>query len=56
MIAKHTAPSWTRWLFFVLVAGGLLAYPWALGIVYTNIFIYFAIFAVFAASLNMLVS
>ena len=56
MIARSTAPSWKRWIFLVLVAIGLLGYPWALGIVYTNIFIYFAIFAVFAASLNMLVS
>lgn len=56
MIAKKSAPSWKQWVFPCLVGVILLAYPWVLGTVYTNIFIYFAIFSVFAASLNMLVS
>lgn len=57
MTAKEAVSSqWTAWIFWILVAGVLVVYPRALGIVYTNIFIYFAIFAVFAASLNMLVS
>jgi branched-chain amino acid transport system permease protein len=56
MIAKSTAPSWKRWILPGIAALLLVIYPWAVGIVYTNIFIYFSIFAVFAASLNMLVS
>lgn len=56
MIARSIAKSWSGWIFLGLVAAILLIFPWALGVVYTNIFIHFAIFAVFAASLNMLVS
>jgi branched-chain amino acid transport system permease protein len=54
-----TTPGTTSrktWALAALAGFVLLVYPWALGIVYTNIFIYFSIFAVFAASLNMLVS
>jgi branched-chain amino acid transport system permease protein len=56
MTASNTAPIWKRWAFPAAAGLVLLVYPWVLGIIYTNIFIYFAIFAVFAASLNMLVS
>jgi len=45
--------NWTPWL---LLIGFVLAYPMVFGIVLTNLFVRFAIFAVFAASLNMLLS
>ncbi|MBS3732652.1 MAG: branched-chain amino acid ABC transporter permease, partial [Desulfobacterales bacterium] len=56
MIARITPPAWTRWVLPGIAAAILLGYPLVFGTVYTNIFIHFAIFAVFAASLNMLVS
>jgi branched-chain amino acid transport system permease protein len=48
-----TYKKWIPWLLLVAV---LLVYPVVFGTVYTNLFIRFAIFAVFAASLNLLLS
>ncbi len=45
--------KWIPWLLLVVI---LLVYPLVFSSVYTNLFIRFAIFAVFAASLNLLLS
>lgn len=45
--------KWIPWLLIIIL---LIAYPLMFGAVYTNLFIRFAIFAVFAASLNLLLS
>ena len=45
-----------KWISWLLLCAFLAAYPLMFGVVYTNLFIRFAIFAVFAASLNMLLS
>jgi branched-chain amino acid transport system permease protein len=45
--------NWIPWL---LLIGFVLVYPMLFGIVLTNLFVRFAVFAVFAASLNMLLS
>lgn len=49
----NTYKKWIPWLLLVLV---LAVYPMIFSTVYTNLFIRFAIFAVFAASLNLLLS
>jgi len=49
----NTFKKWIPWLLLVAL---LLAVPVIFGTVYTNLFIRFAIFAVFAASLNLLLS
>jgi len=45
--------KWIPWLSLVLI---IVIYPMIFGTVYTNLFVRFAIFAVFAASLNLLLS
>lgn len=45
--------KWIPWLLLVII---LFVYPLAFSSVYTNLFVRFAIFAVFAASLNLLLS
>ncbi len=43
-----------RWLGWAALGAVLVAYPRALGIYYTNLFVTFAIFAVYSVSLNLL--
>lgn len=45
--------KWIPWLLLVII---LVVYPMIFSAVYTNLFVRFAIFALFAASLNMLLS
>ena len=45
-----------QFLLWVLLLAALAVYPSVFGIVYTNLFIRFLIFALFAASLNLLLS
>lgn len=48
--------KYKKWIPWLLLAVLLILYPIIFGTVYTNLFIRFAIFAVFAASLNLLLS
>jgi len=48
--------NYKKWVPWLLIVSFLVVYPLIFGTVYTNLFIRFAIFAVFAASLNLLLS
>ena len=43
-----------RWVLWVVILAFLLLYPRLFGIYFTNVFVTFAIFALFAVSLNLL--
>jgi branched-chain amino acid transport system permease protein len=43
-----------KWIFWIVVLAALVFYPNVFGIYYTNVFISFAIFALFAVSYNLL--
>ena len=43
-----------KWIFWIVVLAALVFYPRVFGIYYTNVFISFAIFALFAVSYNLL--
>ena len=43
-----------QWIFWIVVLAALVFYPKVFGIYYTNVFISFAIFALFAVSYNLL--
>jgi branched-chain amino acid transport system permease protein len=43
-----------QWIFWILLLAALIFYPKVFGIYYTNVFISFAIFALFAVSYNLL--
>lgn len=44
----------TKWTIWIVLAAALIAYPKAVGIYHTNLFVNFAIFSTFAVSVNML--
>lgn len=44
----------TKWILWAVLFGMLVIYPRIFGIYYTNVFVTFAIFALFAVSLNLL--
>ena len=43
-----------KWIFWIILLSALVLYPKAFGIYYTNVFVTFAIFALFAVSCNLL--
>jgi branched-chain amino acid transport system permease protein len=43
-----------KWIFWIILLAALVLYPKAFGIYYTNVFVTFAIFALFAVSYNLL--
>ena len=47
-------PTARRWIGGGLALAALLAYPYLFGIYFTNVFVTFAIFALYAVSFNLL--
>ena len=43
-----------KWIFWIILLAALVLYPKVFGIYYTNVFVTFAIFALFAVSFNLL--